>query len=194
MLRLGYCFLPAPLLVLSCCFAFSWPLAAVTLNELKADPQLTPQRFASYFADFDFQFRAEVQSPKDFLAARCGDCDDYATLAAEVLAGKGYTPHLVAVRMKGIVHVVCYIEETQSYLDFNKRKEAACTVRSDGSLENIASQVAKSFRAPWTSASEFSYEAGLKRLVKTVLKNGLPSKENQVADLRTTVSPRKEFP
>ena len=157
-------------------------LAAVTVNDLRNDPQLTPERIGSYFANFDFEFRSQVQRPEVFLAAKSGDCDDYATLAADVLKQKGYTPHLVTVRMKKVVHVVCYIEETKSYLDFNKRHEAVCTVPSDGSLTDIAQQVARSYRTTWTSVSEFTYEDGIKRLVATSVNNSPAPKEQRLAD------------
>lgn len=145
------------------------PSFGLTLEELQADPNLTPERFADYFANFDFRFRADVQKPEVFLATRAGDCDDYAILAAEVLSVRGYTPRLITVRMRKVVHVVCYIPETKSYLDFNQRKSFRRLIDSDGTLEDIARRVAASFRKRWTSASEFTFQQGRKRLVKTVL-------------------------
>lgn len=152
------------LLLVSCSTGFG-----TTLEELRNDPDLTPERFASHFAGFKFHFRAEVQSPERFLASRSGDCDDYATLAAELLRDRGYNPQLVAVRMKKIVHVICYIPEIGGYLDYNERASANPIVRSNGSLADIAEKVSRSFGSPWTSASEFTFEEGRKRLVKTVL-------------------------
>src|SRR5688572_19803040 len=83
---------------------------AATLDELRKDKNLTPETFASFFADFKYKRRDEVLKPAAFLKGREGDCDDYATLAALVLREKGFTPHLIAVRIPGEVHVVCYIE------------------------------------------------------------------------------------
>jgi hypothetical protein len=173
------------LLVLFCsCFALR--LGAVTVHDLRSDPQLTPQRFGRYFANFEFEFRAQVQPPEIFLRTKSGDCDDYATLAADVLKQKGYTPHLITVRMPKIVHVVCYIEETKSYLDFNKRNEAACTVSTDGSLADIAQQVARSYKTAWTSVSEFTFDDGTKRLVTTLVKNAPAHKEPRMAEAQVS--------
>ncbi len=146
----------------------------ITVDDLRNTPGLTPKKFASYFRNFDFKFRREVQSPEAFLATQSGDCDDYSTLAASVLSEKGYTPRLIAVRMPGITHVVCYIEETGSYLDYNARGFWNRLVRSENSLEAIARSVASSYGTKWTSASEFTYEDGVKRLVATVVE---PEKE-----------------
>jgi hypothetical protein len=154
------------------CFWFLMtPLHALTLEQLKNDADLTPEKFAAQFSRFKYQFRAEVQEPEQFLARRSGDCDDYAVLAAEVLSGRGYTPRLIAVRLKREVHVVCYIEETGSYLDYNLRSARAKTVRTDGSYRDIANRVAAGFRCSWRSVSEFTYEQGRKRLVQTKLQD-----------------------
>src|SRR4051812_21315488 len=90
----------AHLLVLSTVAA-----SAITLEELHADPHLTPETFANHFANFKFVFSANVQDPASFLATEAGDCDDYATLAAAELAMRGYHGRLIAVRMKKVVHV-----------------------------------------------------------------------------------------
>src|SRR5688500_2415603 len=97
---------------------------ALSLDDLKARKDLALVQFAAYFEDFEFTFRIEVQSPEVFLASRDGDCDDYSTLAATVLRERGYTPRLIAVRMPGVTHVVCYVEETGAYLDYNNRAGA----------------------------------------------------------------------
>ena len=144
------------------------PLLAVSLEELRSEPDLTPEKFANHFRNFRFDFRAEVQDPEAFLRSESGDCDDYAVLASFVLKEKGYTPHLIAIRMPKVVHVVCYIEETHSYLDYNDRKESRKTIPCSAELHDIAGKVAKSFSAPWSTASEFTFERGLKRLVATV--------------------------
>ncbi|MEW6156781.1 MAG: transglutaminase domain-containing protein [Verrucomicrobiota bacterium] len=145
-------------------------LQAVTLEELRQDPKLTPQKFAKHFDSFRYVYHDEVQTPEAFLLTEAGDCDDYATLADLVLREKGYTTRLVAVRMPGITHVVCYVVEVKAYLDFNNRVYLKRLVSSDGSLKDIARKVAKSFEASWTSASEFTYSEGLKRLVQTISK------------------------
>lgn len=152
-------------------FAVVANASAVSLQQLRSTPDLDPQKFAAYFADFDFTFRAKVQPPEIFLASKDGDCDDYATLAAEILAERGFTPRLIAIRMPRVVHVVCYIEETGAFLDFNARSAPEQTISCDNTIEAVAQAVAKSYGTRWNTASEFTFENGLKRLVATVQRN-----------------------
>jgi hypothetical protein len=143
-------------------------MTAVTLAELKADANLTPERLMRHFADFKFELGRDVQKPEEFLKNQAGDCDDFATLAADVLRAKGYTTRLVVVYMAHDVHVVCYVAEANSYLDYNCRKKASPLMKCDGGLTSIASSVAESFRAPWRSASEFKFQNGTRQFVSTV--------------------------
>lgn len=145
---------------------------ALTLEELQRDATLTPERLAARFANFKFELRAEVQAPRQFLARGAGDCDDFATLAADLLRAKGYTPHLIEIRMPGYLHAVCYIEETRSYLDFNVRAASHPAVPCNGSLTDIARKVARSFNTEWTAVSEFSWRNGDERTLQTVHRNG----------------------
>ena len=142
----------------------------VTLADLRADPKLTPERLMAYFADFKFELGRQVRQPETFLANRSGDCDDFATLAADLLREKGYSTRLVAVFMPHDVHVVCYVAESHSYLDYNRRKQAAPLVTCKGDLESIATSVAESFRSPWRSASEFTFRDGGRHFVSTVFR------------------------
>jgi hypothetical protein len=141
----------------------------ITVEELESAPRLTPASFASHFRTFEFCYRDQVQSPEVFLQTRSGDCDDYATLAAVVLAKHGYSPRLIAVRMPNVVHVVCYIPETRSYLDYNVRGQSPGLIECGSRIQEIARSVARSYGAKWNSASEFTFEKGAKRLVETVL-------------------------
>jgi hypothetical protein len=150
--------------VLFCLFSAS--AFALNLEDLRRNKNLTPQKFASYFRNFEYTFRKEVQPPGVFLATKSGDCDDFSTLAAEILREKGYTARLVTVRMPGVNHVVCYIEETKAYLDYNNRTSGAL-VHCDNSLEAIAASVAKSYSRNWFSVSEFTFDGRDKRLVQT---------------------------
>lgn len=153
-------------------------LGAITLEELQKDPKLTPKRFASHFTDFEYVFHAEVQKPEVFLTTRAGDCDDYAVLADLVLKPNGYETHLVAVRMPGQgAHVVCYVTQEKGYLDYNNRVYIIKIEHCAASLRAIAGKVAKSFDANWTSASEFTYGGGVKRLVNTVVKTDPPERD-----------------
>jgi hypothetical protein len=161
-----------------CLSAITCSTFAVSLEDLRRQ-DLTPPKFASYFRNFQFDFRNEVQRPELFLARKSGDCDDYSTLAAAVLREKGYTPRLISIRMPGVTHVVCYIEETRSYLDYNFRGHTVA-VNSGNVLQAIAESVARSYRLQWSSASEFTFDSGVKRLVQTVVE---PNKEKTLAGL-----------
>ena len=140
----------------------------VTLSDIENDPKLTPQRFARYFSDFEYQYGERILEPEEFLAARKGDCDDYATLAFALLNSKGFHAHLVIVRMPGLNHVVCYVDEIKGYLDYNLRGYSKRTSSCKRSLRKIADDVADTFAASWSSASEFSFQDGVKYLVSTI--------------------------
>ena len=142
----------------------------VTLAELRADPKLTPERLMAYFADFKFELGRQVRQPETFLANRSGDCDDFATLAADLLREKGYSTRLVAVFMPHDVHVVCYVAERHGYLDYNRRKQPAPLVTCKEDLDAIAANVAESFRSPWRSVSEFTFRNGVRHFVSTVFR------------------------
>jgi hypothetical protein len=164
------------LLAVGCALLFPSETRAMTLQELHNDATITPQTFARHFSKFRFVFRAEVQKPEEFLASEAGDCDDYSTLAASELAARGYHPRLISVRLKNVVHVVCYVAEANGYLDYNKRSRGSGIVACGPSLSEIANSVANSFKSEWSSTSEFTYSDGVKRLVSTTLaKNRLAS-------------------
>jgi hypothetical protein len=153
------------------CFLLPTVLArAATLAELRADPNLTPDRLMAHFADFKFELSRQVRQPESFLASRSGDCDEFATPAADLLREKGYSTRLVVVYLPHDVHVVCYVAETSSYLDYNRRKQASPLVKCDRDLASIAASVARSFRSPWRSVSEFTFCNGAKRFVATAFR------------------------
>jgi hypothetical protein len=142
--------------------------SAVSLEDLRGDAQLTPQRFFQYFSDFSFKLGDKQQPHSDFLAKRCGDCDDFATLAADVLTEKGYTTHIIVVSMDAGIHVVCYVAQEKAYLDYNNRVSRTL-VASDGSLADVAGKVAASFHSVWRTASEFQIANGTRRCLRTEL-------------------------
>ncbi|MBA4150225.1 MAG: hypothetical protein H0X66_19115 [Verrucomicrobia bacterium] len=150
---------------------FVTSVQALTVEQIRKMPDLTPEKFASLFSDFKFRFHDEVQDFQTFLSSKSGDCDDYATLAAEILSERGYTPRLIAVRMKGETHVVCYIQETGSYLDYNFRKDAKKLVPSSHVLTDIARSVADSFSKDWIATYEFTFSKRekVKRLVNQII-------------------------
>jgi hypothetical protein len=150
---------------------FAASVHGVTVSEIRQTSKLTPERFAQYFSDFKFKFHDDVQDFDTFVTSKSGDCDDYATLAADVLSKHGYTPRLIAVRMKGETHVVCYVEETRSYLDYNSRKDGTKTVACSTVLTDIATSVAESFGRDWIATYEFTYskKEKVKRLVNQIV-------------------------
>ena len=139
---------------------------ALTLQDLQGDAQLTPARLMGYFSDFKFQLGSNLQKPEEFLARQCGDCDDFANLTALVLKAKGYTPRVFVVFMEGATHVVCFVAETHSYLDYNHRRDRVL-VPSTGTLADVAQKVATSFKSRWYSVSEVTFSEGVRRFVRT---------------------------
>jgi len=155
-------------------------LPAVTLPELLRDPKMNPKRFASLFEDFAYEYSPVVQPAERFLQARSGDCDDYAVLADHVLREKSFSPRLIHVRMVGrVAHAVCYVTENRAYLDYNNRRVFFTLTRSGSSLREIATKVADSLEANWTSASEFTfaYETNRKQFTLTVVKTDDPASD-----------------
>ena len=156
------------------------PAGALSLCELLDETDLTPKRFAGHFARFDYEFGVDVLQADEFLARRKGDCDDYAVLAGHVLGYHGHATRLIHVRMVGrVAHAVCYVTGVKAYLDYNNRKYAINVERCGESLREIAARVADSFRANWTSVTEFSYDYDeeLKHFGVTVVKTDPPASD-----------------
>ncbi len=136
-------------------------LDAVTLIELVTNANLTPKKFAAYFEDFDYEFSPEVLPAETFLRQERGDCDDYAILADYVLSGHQQQTRLIHVRMVGrVAHAICYVSGAKAYLDYNNRKFFFNVQRCGATLREIATEVADSLKANWTSVSEFTYDYG----------------------------------
>lgn len=156
----------------------AFPLGGLTLEELKNDPELTPRRFAKHFGDFEYRFYAQLQDPELFVLSKSGDCDDFAVLADTVLRPKGYATRLIGVQMPGFAHMVCYVNQEKGYLDFNNRIYVSRVTKCDPDVRSIATKVARSFHANWTSASEYVHEGkGRLRSVATVVKTDPPEKD-----------------
>lgn len=155
-------------------------LHALTVRQLLDDTSLTPKRFANLFEGFTYEFINYVQNPEVFLRTKTGDCDDYAILADHVLSHHGYDTRLIHVRMMGrIAHAVCYVTEDKAYLDYNNRRYTFNLERSGPSIRAIATKVARSFEANWTSASEFTYDyaTDVKEAKFTVVKTDPPGQD-----------------
>ena len=143
-------------------------LDAVTLRELTERPGLNAKKFASYFGDFAYEFNSAIQPPDEFLSRERGDCDDYSVLADFVLKKRGLNTRLIHIRLAGrVAHAVCYVAENNAYLDYNNRKFFLTLARSGPDLREIATKVADSLSASWTTASEFTYSYETRRKVMT---------------------------
>lgn len=148
---------------------------AVTLKDLTENTSLTTKKFASYFADFEYEFNGPIQPAAAFLARERGDCDDYAVLADYVLGKRGLETRLIHIRLAGrIAHAVCYVNENKAYLDYNNRNVFFTLTRSGSDLSEIAQRVADSLEANWTTASEFRYSYATRRksMIATVSRTG----------------------
>jgi hypothetical protein len=161
-------------------------IQAFTLSDLLSDSKMTPKKFAGYFEDFEFELHPfDVQDPDVFLETQRGDCIDYAVMADYVLKQDGYSTRLIRVEMvgKNMGHAVCYVTQSTAYLDFNNRKYFFKLARSGQRLREIANEVADSFDANWTFASEFTYtyKEDVKRAVMTVVKTDPPDTDPDAA-------------
>jgi len=152
-------------------------LEAVTLNELLDNPRLNAKKFASYFGDFAYEFNSQIQSATEFLTRERGDCDDYAVLADFVLKKHNLGTRLIHIRLAGrVAHAVCYVSESKAYLDYNNRAVFFTLARSGPDIRDIASKVAQSLEANWTTASEFDYSYATRRktMIATISQTGEP--------------------
>jgi len=166
-------------LALTCALA-PLRLDAVTMLELVTDSKLTPKRFAAHFENFEYEFHPEVQPPHVFLSTQSGDCDDYAILGEYVLKKRGFGTRLVRVSLVGrIAHDVCYVIQSKAYLDYNNRKYASTLEGSGRRLRQIATEVADSFHANWTTASEYTYDYDTekKSIGQAVVKTDPPARD-----------------
>lgn len=170
-------------------------LAGDEWTRLREDRNLTPAGLLRHFAGFAFELGERLQDAETFLRRRRGDCDDFASLASQVLAERGCHTKLVVVMMEGQTHVVCYVREAEGFLDYNRRAVPDPVVASDGSLEDIAAKVATAFRSEWWMASEFVYRGQTTVFVDnafppaTVAKAPVPSRgEIEVVSLPASVA------
>lgn len=165
--------LSARVLLILSVLAFAPFCRALSMNELRQMKDLTPEKFERLFSTFAYKFHPEVQPHDVFLATQSGDCDDFATVAAEILGDHGYTPRMIAIRMHGETHVVCYINEVRGYLDYNTRKDEFPVVPCSPDIDAIATKVAEGFRRDWVATYEFTYDPqeDVKHLVNNIIPN-----------------------
>lgn len=150
-------------------------LDAVTLKELTDASGLSARKFATHFQDFAYEFNGPIQPATTFLARERGDCDDYSVLADFVLRKHGLETRLIHIRLAGrVAHAVCYVTENKAYLDYNNRNVFLTLTRSGPDIRDIATKVARSLEANWTTASEFTYSYATRRktMIATVSQTG----------------------
>jgi hypothetical protein len=95
-----------------------------------------------------------------------------------VLRPRGYDTRMVGIQMVGSAHMVCYVINDKVYLDYNNRQYFVTLTKCDASLRAVATRVAKSFHANWTTATEYTH-AGKRQLraVATVVKTEPPAQD-----------------
>jgi hypothetical protein len=115
-----------------------------------------------------------------FLELSAGIASGYAILADFELRRHHVGTRLVRVSLVGrIAHDVCYVIPNKGYLDFNNRRYASNLEGCRQRLRAIATQVADSFEASWTSVSEYTYdyETAKKVIRMTVVKTESSSRD-----------------
>lgn len=114
---------------------------------------------------------------------------DYAILASQVLRPKGYATRLIAVRMPGLAYqAVCYVIVEKAYLHYDQRTFFINLEKSGPTIREIAARVAASLNENWTSASEFTYAAGVKQMVATVVKTEPPESDPLPGTTRRSIT------
>lgn len=96
---------------------------------------------------------------------------DYAVLANAQLSGQGYNPRLVVVNMAGVGRgYACYVSEAGGIIHYDRTNYALQFDWTGPTIRQIATTLANSLNADWTSASEVSYSNGLSQVLATVIK------------------------
>jgi hypothetical protein len=96
---------------------------------------------------------------------------DYAVLADIELSGQGYKPRLVVVNMAGVGRgYACYVSEAGGIIHYDRTTFGLQLDGTGPTIRQIATTLAKSLNADWTSASEVSYSNGLSQVLATVIK------------------------
>ena len=106
------------------CFSESLTGVPVTITN--------PQELVKWLSS-DFKYRMKIpdepQSLQDTLELRTGDCDDFTTLASEVLHKLGIDNKVVIIKLKGldIYHALCVWQEEDGTYSFIDNKKLRCT-------------------------------------------------------------------
>ena len=96
----------------------------------------TPEEVVGWFRS-NFEYRLSMpdrpKTPAETIADKCGDCDDFAKLAAMILARSGIRSDVIIIKYKGlnIMHAVCiYLDKNGTYNFISSRELTRTRERS----------------------------------------------------------------
>ncbi|MCF7762169.1 MAG: fibronectin type III domain-containing protein [Verrucomicrobia bacterium] len=116
--------------------------------------------------------------------------DSVPVLADQVLRKKGFTTHLVVVRMAGgSGREFCHVAGPESYIDYDERSAIVSVGSSGGSIRDVASRFASRLGMDWTSASQFVYVDGARKILATVEKAASPQLDPSFVTVSSAASP-----
>ncbi len=141
--------------------------------DLVARSHPTPEQLA-HFLNTHLTFREDLplfgqadywQSPEEVLSRGQGDCEDYASLAADLLARQGVRSFLFSLYgEKGYAHTVCVFVEGGRYSVLNQ--DRLLRYRS-ASLEDLAGKLCRAWE--WGAVAERHGHRG--RAVRVIRRN-----------------------
>jgi hypothetical protein len=99
-------------------------------------PTQTPEQIAKWFSS-EFKYQAKnpdmPQTPEETLKLRTGDCDDFAFLAAAILAENGVKSKVIIIKYRGsdMMHAICIYRDDNGTYDFISNQELKHTGEHD---------------------------------------------------------------
>ena len=95
----------------------------------------SPQQIAEWF-NKEFAYQLEMtddwQKPKEMVASKMGDCEDFAMLAAELLRRIGISGEIAIIRIRGLgLHAICVWQDDNGNYNFFSNKELIYTGEKD---------------------------------------------------------------
>ncbi len=124
----------------------------------------TPEQIARWFSsEFKYQMTLpdSPQSPGETIARRTGDCDDFAVLAAEILARSGIPSDVIIIKYEGLgmMHAICIFKDKDGTYSFISNMEYHRT-----HMHDVAGAVAKYY----PDYENIIYSNGKREFLKTV--------------------------
>ncbi len=112
--------------------------ASCAAQELSGVPKSiqTPEQIAKWFSlEFKYQTKNpdNPQTPGETLKLRVGDCDDFAFLAAAILAENGIKSKVIVIKYRGldIMHAICMYKDNDGTYGFISNQELKHTGERD---------------------------------------------------------------